>query len=174
VAVLTGVRIEHDSSAERVWRGDPPHDEPVARRRDERMLEAKLEEAPAERGHPRGRLPRAVVHLDPAGRVLPKVERGVHHVGGAQGAVAVGEDVAAGDLAHLDPHQVDGHALAGRGALHRAVVDLDPAHPRLQPTRKQGDDIAAPDRAGPQRPGDHGARALDRERPIYVQAHQGV
>ena len=172
--MLAGVRIEHDSSAERVRRSDPPHDEPVAVRRDERMLEAKLEEAPAERGHPRGRLPRAVVHLDPAGRLLANVECDVHHVGRAQRAAGVGEDVAAGDLAHLDPHQVDGHALAGSRALHRTVVDLDRAHPRLEATRKQGDDIAAPHRARPQRSRDHRARALDRERPVHVQAHQGV
>ena len=81
-----------------------------------------------------------------------------------------GDDVAARDLAPLDPDEVEGDALARAGALDGLVVDLRRARTAHRRARRQ-QTSASPrrDRARPQRAGDDGAGAADGEGAVDVQ-----
>ena len=88
------VRVEDDAAAERVRRRQRADHEPVAGGGDDRLLEAQLEEAPAELDEPRRRLARAVMDADPRAAVGPRVGRGpgerdVDAVGGLQTVAVV-------------------------------------------------------------------------------------
>ena len=76
------------------------------------------------------------------------------------------------DLVDRDAGQVERHALAGRGALERLVVDLDAADARAPAAGQEHELVAAADLARPQRAGDHGPGAADREHAVDVQARR--
>ena len=78
------------------------------------------------------------------------------------------------DRVDADPGEVHGDALAGRRPVHGGVVDLRAPHPGALSGRQQRDAVAGPERSRPQGPGDHGARAADRERPIDVEQRRPV
>ena len=58
--------------------------------------------------------------------------------------------------------------------LDGGVVHLGAAHPGAPAGRQQGHAVAGAERARPQRPGDHGAGAVDRERAIDVEHGRAV
>ena len=146
-AVAARRRVEHDAPAEGVGRGDRAHHDTVAGAGQQRPFQARLPEAVAELGQPRGRLARAVVHV----RAHPVA-------GAAQRQLAVDharlrqrarrrEHVAARDVADRDAGQVERNALAGLRALDGLVVDLHGAHPHLRAGRQQREPVARRDRA---------------------------
>ena len=167
-------RVEHDAAAERVRRRDRAQHDAVAGHGHERLLEAHLPEAAAELGQPRRRLPRAVVDLHAVAvlgaAVGHEAQLGVEAEGRAQVGVGAGEEVPARDLVAADADEVDRDALPGRRALRGLVVDLDSAHARAPAGGQHRQLVAARDRARPQRPRHHRARALDREHAVDVQA----
>src|SRR5205085_10391865 len=122
-------------------------DEVVAGAGEERLLEAQLPEAAAELCQPGGCLAGAVMDLDaPAVLGIAEGQRRVDDVGRRD----VAEDVAAGDVAHLDADEVDGDALAGLGAVDRLVAHLHATDPRAVAGGLDRELVAAADRAGPQ------------------------
>ena len=83
-------------------------------------------------------------------------------------------DVAAPNLGPLDAHERQGHPLARSGALGRLVVHMDASHPRLAPAGLDHEPVAGGDAARPQRPGDDGADAAERERAVDGKPHGAV
>ena len=85
------------------------------------------------------------------------------------------EDLAAQDVARLEPGEVDGGAAARRHPRHGLAVDLQPAHPDA-PTR--GEDlhlVARGEGAARDRARDHGAEAAQGEDAVDGQPqHAGV
>ena len=178
-AVAGRVGVEHDAAAERVGGRERADHEAVAARRDERLLEAQLEVAAAELRQPRGGLARAVVDGDarPAVRAAVgrrPVERDVDAVAGRGRGRGRHDHVPARDLVARHPGQVQRDALARLRPLARLVVDLDGADAG---GRARGQDqhlVAARGGARPQRAGDDGAGAADRERAVDVQAQRAA
>jgi hypothetical protein len=170
-------RVEDDAAAERVGRGDGPDDDPIASRHHDRRLEPQLAIAAAELGDTGGGFPRAVVHLHPgavrgAGVIVGPGHRAVHPEARPwRGRIAVGDHhVPALGLPDRQAGQVEGHPLAGPGALGGLVVDLDGTDPRPPARWQQPDRVAAPHLPRPERAGHHRPGAADGENAVDVQS----
>ena len=99
-----------------------------------------------------------------AGR--PQVrEPGVEAVGGLHRA-GLRKQHAGAHLPGVHARQVEGHAVAGLGALDRLAVDLCGAHARPRAAGQHLQLVARCHLPAPERPRDHGARALDGERAV--------
>ena len=126
------IGIDHGAAPDR---RPAAQDDPVAARCNHRRREPELGVA-AGRGDAGEDGARPVVHeqaLAVRDR-LELVERDVQPEARAQRARR-DQDVAAPQLAPLDPRQRQGHPLAGLGPLDRLLVHLDAAHAHLAPGR---------------------------------------
>ena len=131
-------RDRDDAAAQRVGRRDRAHDDAISGAGEQRLLQARLPAA-RRRGRPGARPSRACRGARARASVARVAQRRARSRAPATGATAPGrgDDVAAGDLAQVDPGQVERHALAGAGALDGLVVDLHRAHPHRRARRQQ-------------------------------------
>ena len=176
-AVAGRVGVEHDAAAERVGRRERADHEAVAARGHERLLEAELEVAAAELREPRGASracrggPRRACRRRAARRAWPTTSatstRKRRRPGGAAPAATM-----------TSPRATSSRATPARFSATRC-----PASARSRgsswtwtertragvPAGQDADLVAARGAARPQRAGDDGAGAADRERAVDVQ-----
>ena len=159
--------IEHGRAAERRL---APQDDAVAARRDDGSLEPQLRRLRADPGDA-GRDPRgAVVHRD-AGAAVDRhelLELDIEAVGDRKGA-GRHERVAAVQVAPVDAGKTERNPLAGARPLDSGVVHLHGANAHLAAARSDLEHVALGDRARPERAGDDGADAAEREHPVDVE-----
>ena len=99
------------------------------------------------------------------------LELDIEAVGDRKGA-GRDERVAAVQVAPVDARQPERNPLAGRRPLDGSVVHLHRANPHLAAARSDLEHVALGDRPRPERAGDDGADAPQREDPVDVEARR--
>ena len=162
--------VEHGRAAESRLAAE---DDAVAARRDDGSLESQLRRLRPDPGDASRNARGAVVHRDARAAVdrHELLELDIEAVGDRKCA-GRHERVAPVQVAPVDARQPERNPLAGGRPLDGSVVHLHRANPHLAAARCDLEHVTLGDRPRPERAGDHGADAPQREHPVDVEARR--